>query len=148
MRNENGIWSFVNWSLAFWRAFASPLHGECSLFMLVNQFWGSWIPFQVGWWRGHSDLSWELNEGVLFVGWKSIQSNSHLSPHSLITSSLFPYTLIWWHTCWSGACALLSIFRAQAMKYDVWLCNLMYISSVSRKIRNTCMKGLHSHALE
>ena len=36
-----GLWHF-------WRSFACPLHGECTLTLLVNQFRGSWIPFQVG----------------------------------------------------------------------------------------------------
>ena len=53
----------------------------------------------------------------------------------------------WWRTCWSGACALLSIFDAQDWIYDVRLCTLMSICSVSRNIRNPYVKGLHSHAL-
>ena len=31
------------WYLESWRAFFCPLHGECSLSLLVNQFRGSWI---------------------------------------------------------------------------------------------------------
>ena len=41
--------SFVNWTMAFWRAFACPLHGECSLSLLVNLFRGSWIPDKYHW---------------------------------------------------------------------------------------------------
>ena len=94
MRKEKGFWSFVNWPLAFWRAFACPLHGECSLSLLVNQFQGRWIPFQVGWWRVNSKISWEINEGVLFSGLISIQSSSDLSPYSLIPSSPFPHSVV------------------------------------------------------
>ena len=116
--------------------------------LYLKQFRGSWIPFQVGWWRGNLNLSREINEGFLFVGWSSMHLNSHLSPHSLIPSSPFPHTLIWWRTCWSDSCALMRIVDAQDLIYDVWLCNIISICSVSRNIRNTCMKGLHSHALE
>ena len=34
--------------LEFWRACACPFNNNCSLSLLVNQFQGSWIPFQVG----------------------------------------------------------------------------------------------------
>ena len=64
-----------------------------------------------------------------------------------ILSFLFlhsPTLSCWWHTCWSGVCALMRIVDAKDLMYDVWLCNLMSICSVSRNIRNTCMKGLHS----
>ena len=137
------FWDF-NLPLEFWRTLGCLLQGECTLTLLVNQFRGSWILFQVGWWRGHSDLSLELNEGVLVAGWRSIQSNSHLSPYSLIPSSPFPHTYIWWHTCWSDYYALLRIIDAQALISDVWMCNIISIFSVSRNIRNTCMKGSHS----
>ena len=130
--------------MEFWRAFACPLHDECSLSLIVNLFGGRWIPFQVGWWRCNSELSWGINEGVLFSGWSSIQSNYHLSPHSLIISSPFPHTLIWWRTCWSDYCALLRMVDAQDLIYDVCICNMISICSVRRNIINTCMKGSHS----
>ena len=58
---------FVNWPLTFCRVFACPLHGECSLSVLVNQFRGSRVPFQVGLWRGDSKISVDINEGVLVL---------------------------------------------------------------------------------
>ena len=56
--HEEGEYILIifNFLLVFWRSFACPLHTECSLSLLVNQFRGSWIPFQVGLWRGNSDL--------------------------------------------------------------------------------------------
>ena len=94
MRNDNRLWLFVNWPLAFWRDFACPLHDECSLSLLMNKFQGSWIPFQDGLWRGHLYFSLDINEIVLVLGWRTIQSNSHLFLYSLIPSSLFPHTLM------------------------------------------------------
>ena len=102
------------------------------------------VGFQVGWWRGHSDLSWELNEGVFFWFWRSIQSNSHLSPHSLILSSPFPHIHIWWCTCWSDSCALMTIVDGQDLIYDVWICNIISILYLGINLINTCMKGSHS----
>ena len=74
----------------FGELFLVHSNGEWSLSLLVNQFQGSWIPFQVVLWRGHSGISWEINKGVLFSVWMSIQLNSQLCPHSLIPSSPFP----------------------------------------------------------
>ena len=130
--------------MAFWIYFACPLDGECSLSLLVNKFRGSWIPFQVGWWRGHSKISWKINEGFIFSGWRSIKSNSHLSPHSLISSSPLPHTLILWRTSWSDYSVLLRMVDEKYLIYDVWLFNSISIFYVSQNIRNTCMKGLHS----
>ena len=79
-----------------------------------------------------------------FFFWSSIQSNSHISPHSLIPSSSFPHTLIWWCTCWSGSCTLLRIVDSQDLIHDSWLCNIFYIWYLIWNIINTCMKGLHS----
>ena len=94
MRKDNGFLSFFYFLLEFWRAFACPSHGECSLSLLMNQFRGSWIPLQVGWWRGNSYLSLDINEGFLVSVLRSINLNSHLSPYSLIPSSPFPHTLM------------------------------------------------------
>ena len=48
MRNYNVFLSFDNWPLSFWKALACPLHGECSLTLLVSQFQESEILIQVG----------------------------------------------------------------------------------------------------
>ena len=41
MRKDNVFLSFDNFPLAFWKALACPLDGECSLSLLVSQFQGS-----------------------------------------------------------------------------------------------------------
>ena len=74
--------------------------------------------------------------------------SSHLSPYSLLPSSPFPHTRMWWRTCWSGACILLNLFDSQDWVCDVWICTLIYILIVYRNIRNSCVKILHSHAIE
>ena len=56
MRNENGFLSFDTFPLAFWKAIACPLHGECSLTLLVSQFQESEIIIQVGHGRGHIEI--------------------------------------------------------------------------------------------
>ena len=48
-----------------WKALACPLHGECSLTLLVSQFRESEILIQVGYGRGHSDLSFGASWSVL-----------------------------------------------------------------------------------
>ena len=88
------FYHFLNCTLEFWRAFTCPLHGECSLSLHVNKFWGSWIPFHIGLWRGNSYLYFDINELFWVSGWRSIQLNSHLSPYSIIPSSPFPHTLM------------------------------------------------------
>ena len=69
--------------------------------------------------------NWSLMKEFLFSGLSSIHSHSHLSPHSLIPSSPFPHTLIWWRSCWSDSCALLRIVDGQDLIYDVWIYNIM-----------------------
>ena len=55
--------TFDNFLIGLWH-FGELLlvHCECSLPLLVNQFRGSWIHFQVGLWRGNSDLLLNINE--------------------------------------------------------------------------------------
>ena len=132
-----GLWHF-------WRDFACPLHSECTLTLLVNQFRGSWIPFQVGWWRGHLDISWDINEGFLFSGWRYyIQIIIYLPILSFLLLH-FPHTLIWWRTCWSDSCALLRMVDSKTLNYYVWICNIISIFSVILNLINTCMKVSHS----
>ena len=88
MRRDNIFWWFVNFPLAFWRDFYFPLHGECPLSLLVNQFQGSWIHFQVGWWRCHSYLSYGYEWIFIVSSWRSINlsfSSISLFPHSFFS---------------------------------------------------------------
>ena len=58
----------------------------------LNQFWGSWIPFQVGWWRGHSPLN-GAYWWCLVAGWRSIQLNfSSISLLFPLFFSIPPYS--------------------------------------------------------
>ena len=122
--NYNWFLSFVNWPLALWRALASPLNGECSLSLLVNQFWESWIPFQVVDGEEINTSHWILIK-VFYIQFEGtyIQVLIYLPilPFFLLHS---PTLSCWWCTCWSGACTLLSIFDSQYWVYDVWLCTL------------------------
>jgi len=118
----------------------------------------------------HSRFLWTNFEGAGFL-YKLVDGETIYNSHWILIKEFYfqvegPYNRIiiyypilslllhsptlscWGRTCWSGACALLSIFDAQDEKYDVCLCNHMPICYVIRNIRNTCMKGLHSHALE
>ena len=65
--HEEWKWLLIICEFAFgiWRAIACPLHGECTLTLLVSQFRESEILIQVGHWRDHSDLSFGASESVL-----------------------------------------------------------------------------------
>ena len=138
MRNDNSCWSFVNWPLEFWIYFACPFHGESSLSLLVNQFQGSWIPFQVGWWRGHLDLSLDISKGFLVAVLQSIHSNSHLSPYSLIPSSPLPHTLMFmahfldWCLHFSD--------DIWGPRLDIWCVNIKYY--VHMLYKSKCQKSI------
>ena len=60
----------------------------------------------------------------------------------------FPLLLSWWHTCWSGACAFLSILDAKYWVYYVCICTHISICFLFRNIKNICVKSLHSNAFE
>ena len=53
--NEEWKWIFIICEFSFgnWRAISCPLHGECTLTLLVSQFQDSEILIQVGHGRGH-----------------------------------------------------------------------------------------------
>ena len=74
---------FENFPLAFWKALACPLHGECSLSLLVSQFQGSWIPIQIGCWRVHLDLSFVYEWSVSTTYKRLLLFMTHLSSYSL-----------------------------------------------------------------
>ena len=92
--------SFVNFPWAFWRALAFPLHGECSLTLLVSQFRESEILIQVGYGRGKPDLSFGASWRVFFLDGRLLQFVTHLSSHYLNSHfhiSMFFYegALVW-----------------------------------------------------
>ena len=66
--HEKSKWIFIicEFSFGILRALSCPLHGECTLTLLVSQFRESEILIQVGHGRGHSDLSFGASESVLF----------------------------------------------------------------------------------
>ena len=119
----------------------------------------------------HSPSLWTNFEGVGFLYKLVYGETIHTSHGSLMNEFYlqfeFPYIRIliyllilsvlllhsptlscWGRTCWSGACALLSIFGSQDEKYDVCICNIISIWSVSINIKNTYVRGPHCHALE
>ena len=57
--HEEWKWILIicEFSFGIWRALTCPLHGECTLSLLVSQFQESEIIIQVGYGRVHSDLS-------------------------------------------------------------------------------------------
>ena len=60
------IFIICEFSFGIRRALACPLHGECTLTLLVSQFRESEILIQVVHGRGHSDLSLAASWSVLF----------------------------------------------------------------------------------
>ena len=77
------ILSFDNLFLAFWKALACPLHGECSLTLLVSQFRESEILIKVGCQRGHPELSFGASWSVFTEYRRLLLFMTHLSSHSL-----------------------------------------------------------------
>ena len=145
MRKDNGFLSFLIFPLEFWRDFACPLHSECSLSLLVNQFRGSWIPLQVGSLRGHSDISLDLKGGFLVSGWSPYSLRFHLSPTSRIPTSPFPILVC------DGA--LIRVVLALGWVY--LMTNIGYIlygslisCSYNWNISNPYVKSLHFHAIK
>ena len=137
-----------SWNGAFWRAFACPLHNGCLLSLLepISRELDSFPS-----WLMERQLK-NLNGGYLWclvscLSFIQLES-SHLYPYSLIPSSPFPHTLMWWRTCWSGACTLMNLFDSKYWIHDVWICTIIYILYVIINIINPCVKGLHYHALE
>ena len=56
--HEEWKWIFIicEFSFGIWRALACPLHGDCTLALLVSQFRESENLIQVGHGIGHSEL--------------------------------------------------------------------------------------------
>ena len=139
------FWSFFNFNFSFWRAFSCPLHGGCLLSLLepilreLDSF-PSWLME-----RSLRPLNGAYLWFLVLIPYKS---SSHLSPYSLITSSPFLHTLMWWRTCWSGACALMNINDEKYWVYYVFIYTIIFIFPLIQNIINPSVKGLHSHALE
>ena len=86
-------------SFGILESLAFPLRGECSLTLLLSQFWESEIIIQVGYGRGHPDLSfgywWNVLLHILhcYCSWP-------ISPPILsIPTSIFPCFSMKAHSC-------------------------------------------------
>ena len=142
MRNENGLLSFDHFPFEFWKSLACPLHCECSLALLVSQFWESEILIQVGHGRGHSELSFVFLESLLFhIGGFFFRDPSFL-PFSQFPLPCF-HVFLWRRTSVNGGCAPLSLVDSKYMMYDVWICNINFICFVNRNQNKYICKCPH-----
>ena len=138
--HEEGEWIFIIfliWILAFRKSLACILYKEYSLWVLVNQFRGSWILIQIRCWRGHTNLSFGAEWSVLVAYWMLIQVCLIYFPF-LSSHLTIPHVFIWWHTCENGGYAWLRLVNAKYWVHYVWLCNMVSLLSVSGIIKNTC----------